>query len=84
MIPRSWIENATPPTCTGRVENGLGNSFTSLPQIDAARPFRITSRPSVTITTVSCGACSTGRITTRSIATPPANAISSVSTNAGQ
>ena len=37
-----------------------------------------------TITIASTGALSTGRMTVRSIATPPANAIPSVSTNAGQ
>jgi hypothetical protein len=38
----------------------------------------------VMITTVSTGAPCTGRMTTSSSSTPPANAIASVSANAGQ
>ncbi len=38
----------------------------------------------MTITTVTIGARSTGRMTTRSTATPPANAIPSVAKNAAQ
>jgi len=40
--------------------------------------------PRVTITTVSTGALSTGRITTRSTATPAANEIAMVRKNAAQ
>jgi hypothetical protein len=53
-------------------------------QIQRAAPFTRKNSPRVTITTVSTGARSTGRITTRSTATPPANEIATVSANAAQ
>ncbi len=62
-----------------RVENALGKLFVSAPQIQAARPKSAMPRPSVTMTIVSTGAPSTGRITSRSSATPPANEMTSVS-----
>src|SRR5215204_360266 len=84
MIPMSWIENATPATWIGRVENGDSNVFTCAPQIHDDAPLKTSASPSVTITIVSTDVPSTGRMTTRSTTTPPANAIRQVSANAGQ
>ncbi len=80
MKPTSWIEKTTPPTSIVRVENALGKRFVSAPQIQAASPNSAMPRPSVTMTMVSTGAPSTGRMTSRSSATPPANEMTSVST----
>ena len=52
-MPRSWIENATPPTSIGRVEKAFGRLRTSGDQIQRAAPLMRKKRPSVTITTVS-------------------------------
>ena len=84
MMPRSWIEKATPATWIGRVENGLLKERTCAPQIHADAPLKTSASPSVTITIVSTDAFSTGRITVRSSAIPPPNAIRHVSRNAGQ
>ena len=84
MIPMSWIENATPPTWIGRVENGDGNERTCAPQIHAEPPLKMSASPRVTITIVSTGAPSNGRIRVRWSAMPPPNAIRHVSKNAGQ
>ena len=78
IVPRSWIENATPATSIGRVEKAFGRLRTSGDQIQRAAPLTRKKRPSVTITTVSTGARSTGRITARSTATPPTNEIATV------
>jgi hypothetical protein len=67
-----------------RVENALGNCFVSAPQIHGASPWKTSARPIVTITIVSTDAPSTGRITVRSSATPPANESASVRKNAPQ
>jgi hypothetical protein len=53
-------------------------------QIHAAPLLSRSSNPIVTVTTVSTGACSTGRMTARSISTPPINEIASVRRNASQ
>ena len=84
IVPRSWIENATPATSIGRVENAFGRLRTSGDQIQRAAPLTRKKRPSVTITTVSTGARSTGLITTRSIPTPPKNEIATVRKKAAQ
>ena len=84
MIPMSWIEKATPARWIGRVENGLGNLRTAPPQIQLVRPLTRIRSPIVTITTVRTERPSTGRMTTRSTATPPANAQRSVRQKAGQ
>jgi len=67
-----------------RFGNGLSNDFTSADQIQPARPLSVISRPIVTMTIVSWEVCSKGRMSTRSTATPPTNAIASVSAKAGQ
>ena len=64
--------------------NGLSNAFTSAPQIQPMVALIVSRRPIVTITITSSARRSTGRMTTRSTATPPAKAIASVSANAGQ
>src|SRR3954463_6794538 len=84
MIPRSAIEKATPATWIGRVENGLGIDFTSGDQIQKAAPLTTKKSPIVTIAIVSTDARSTGLITVRSSATPPANDARTVTRNAGQ
>ena len=78
MKPASWIEKTTPPASIVRVENALGKRFVSAPQIHAASPKSAMPRPSVTMTIVSTGAPSTGRMTSRSSAMPPANEMASV------
>ncbi len=60
------------------------NDLISAPQIQPLRPFSSTSSPIVTITTVSTGPCSNGRITTRSTRTPNTNANASVRKNVTQ
>ena len=61
ITPKSWIENATPPTWIGRVENALGNVFGLAAPDPACRPVQpMISPPSVTITIVSTGARSIG------------------------
>ena len=72
------------PTWIGRVENALGKSFVSPPQIHDAVPSSTNTRPIVTTTTARTLAFSTGRMTVRSIAIPPRNAIPSVAKNAPQ
>ena len=84
IVPRSWIENATPAISIGRVEKAFGRLRTSGDQIQRAAPLTRKKRPSVTITTVSTGARSTGLITTRSTATPPTNESATVRKNAPQ
>src|SRR6188472_960551 len=84
IVPRSEIENATPATSIGRVEKAFGRLRVSGDQIQRAAPLTTKKRPRVTITTVSTGARSTGRITARSTATPPANEIATVRKNAPQ
>src|SRR6266567_7763339 len=84
MIPRSEIEKATPAIRIGRVEKAFGIDFTSGDQIQKAAPLTTKKSPIVTIATVSTDARSTGRITTRSSAIPPANEASTVTTKAGQ
>ena len=84
MMQRSSIEKATPPTSTGRVGNALGSVRTSGAQIHEAAPSIRKKRPSVTIATVSTGLPSTGRITIRSIATPPAKPQATASRNDAQ
>ena len=84
MLPRSWIENATPAILIGRVENAFGSERVSELQNQRAAPSTTKNSPSVTITIVSTDAFSTGRISVRSTAIPPANAIAHVSANAGQ
>src|SRR5580765_414023 len=71
IVPRSWIENATPATSIGRVENAFGRLRTSGDQIQRAAPLTRKKRPSVTITTVS-------------IPTPPKNEVATVRKNAAQ
>src|SRR6266571_8286358 len=39
IVPRSWSENATPPTRIGRVGNALGNDLISADQIHEAAPL---------------------------------------------
>src|SRR5215510_9639310 len=68
IVPRSEIENATPATSIGRVENAFGRLRVSGDQIQRAAPLTTKKSPSVTITTVSTGARSTGRMTARSFA----------------
>jgi hypothetical protein len=80
----SWTLIGTPPTSIVRVENGPWNSRVAPPQMMLVSPFRNSASPSVMITIVSTGAFSTGRISTRSIATPPANAIPSTMGKAAQ
>ena len=84
MMPMSWIEKATPATSIGRVEKAFGRARGSGDQIQRAAPLTRKNRPRVTITTVSTGALSTGRMTARSISTPPANEIPIVRKNAAQ
>ena len=84
MIPRSEIANATPPIRIGRVENAFGIDFTSGDQIQNAAPLTMKKSPIVTIAIVSTDARSTGRITARSRAIPPANEASTVTRKAGQ
>jgi hypothetical protein len=74
----------TPATSIVPFGNGLSTALTSPPQIHPVSPLMAIRSPIVTITIAISGRFSTGRMTTRSIPTPPANAISSVSTNAGQ
>jgi hypothetical protein len=83
-VPMSCVEIATSPTSNVRLGNGLSNDFTSAPQIQGASPFSAIRMPIVTITIASGDACSTGLIRTRSTATPPVKAITSVSAKAGQ
>jgi hypothetical protein len=54
------------------------------PQMTEERPFSSSASPSVTMTTVRTDACSIGRMSTRSSATPPANAITRTIGNAAQ
>ena len=84
MIPRSEIEKATPAIRIGRVEKAFGIDFTSGDQIQNAAPLTMKKSPIVTIAIVSTDAFSTGRITTRSIATPATNEIAIVRKNAAQ
>ena len=84
MKPASWIENVTEPTWIGRVEKAPGKLLVSAPQIHPARPFKAIASPSVTMTIVSTGARSTGRMRTRSRRMPPANEIARVTTSAAQ
>ena len=84
MIPRSEIEKATPATRIGRVENAFGIDLTSGDQIQNAAPLATKNSPIVTIAIVSTGLPSTGRMTARSSAIPPANEAATVSTNASQ
>ena len=74
----------TPARSIVRVENGPRNCRFAPPQITLIRPLRSNARPSVTITMVRTGASSMGRITMRSIATPPVKAIASTMGNAVQ
>ena len=83
-MPMSCTLIGTPPTSIVRVENGPLNCLLPPPQIRFISPFRSSASPSVTITIVITGAFSTGRISTRSIVTPPANAIASTIGNAAQ
>ena len=68
----------------GRVGNALGKYLISGDQIHEATPWSTKISPIVTTTTASAPACSTGRITTRSRAIPPRNAIPSVAKKAAQ
>src|SRR5919198_4610897 len=45
IVPTSAIENATPPTWIGRVENALGIDFTWADQIQNAAPLTTKKRP---------------------------------------
>jgi hypothetical protein len=83
-VPRSTTESTTLPTSTVSFGNGLSNAFTSAPQIHPVRPLMRIKRPIVTITITISGRCSTGRISVRSTAAPPKNAITSVAAKAGQ
>src|SRR5436190_18349837 len=83
-VPMSCTEIVTPATSTVLFGNGLSKALTSAPQIQPVRPLIAISSPIVTITIAISGRFSTGRVTTRSIAIPPENAINSVSANAGQ
>ena len=84
MLPRSCHEKATPAIVIGLVEKAFGSVRVSGLQNQRAAPSTTKSRPSVTITTVSTGACSTGRITTRSTAMAPAIEIAIVRKKAAQ
>src|SRR5262249_45042305 len=84
MIPRSEIEKATPAIWIGRVENALGIDFTSGDQIQNAAPLKTKNSPIVTIAIVRTGLRSTGRITARSSAIPPADETATVSAHAPQ
>ena len=64
-MPTSCCEIATPPISQVSFGNGLGNARTSAVQIRLTRPLKIRTRPIVTITIVSSGARSIGRMTTR-------------------
>jgi hypothetical protein len=59
-----------PPTSYPRIEKAAGNDRGELPQIIPAIATSKTYRPSVTITALIGGACSTGRISTRSTTAP--------------
>ena len=83
-VPTSCLPMCTPPITHDEVGNGLGKNWICGDQIQAARPFRITSSAIVAITTVRTLARSSGRMTTRCSATPPTNAIPSVVKKAGQ
>jgi hypothetical protein len=84
IVPRSWIENATPATSIGPRREGVRQAPHLGDQIQRAAPLTRKKSPSVTITTVSTGARSTGLITTRSIATPAKNEIATVARKAAQ
>src|SRR4051794_18280714 len=84
IVPRSWIEKATPAISIGRVEKAFGRLRTSGDQIQRAAPLTRKKSPRVTITTVSTGARSTGLITTRSTAIPPTNENATVRKKAAQ
>ena len=77
-MPTSCCEIATPPISQVSFGNGLGNARTSAVQIRLTRPLKIRTRPIVTITVVSSGARSIGRMTTRSTPRPSPKAITSV------
>jgi len=83
-VPTSWVEIVTPPMSWVVFGNGLSNALTSAPQIQPVIALIAIRSPIVTMTITISGRRSTGRMTTRSTATPPANAIRSVSANAGQ
>ena len=74
----------TPPTTHELVGNGLGKNWSWGDQIQAARPFRITSSAIVAITTVRTLASLERPDHVRWISTPPTNAIPSVAKNAPQ
>ena len=84
IVPMSWAATTTPPMSYVSVPNGLWSSFGSPPHFQMTKPLIATRRPIVTITIRRTLPRSTGRMTTRWIATPPANESTSVAANAGQ
>src|SRR5436190_15757561 len=68
----------------GRVENAFGIDLTSGDQIQKAAPLTTKKSPIVRIAIVRIGLRSTGRITARSIAIPPAKDAATVTAKASQ
>ena len=81
-VPTSCLPMWTPPITHDVGDQGLGKNLISGDQIQAARPFRITSSAIVAITTVNTLARSSGRMIVRWIVNPPAKAMASVAKNA--
>ena len=69
---------AIPPTDTEPSGNRLGKPRLVEPQIQRASPLTRMNSPSVTVTSVSSGEPSTGRISARSITIPATRLIASV------
>ena len=75
---------AIPPTDTASSGNTLGKPRLVEPQIQRARPLTRMNSPSVTVTSVSSGEPSTGRISARSITMPPSRLSTSVISTASR
>src|SRR3954463_13536257 len=84
IIPMYWTLMCAPANLIVRVEKPPSKVRSPPPQMTLIRPFSTSARPSVTITDVTTGPRSKGRITVRSIAIPPTNAIAMTIGNASQ
>ena len=84
MMPMYWMLMWAPASLMVRLENPPLNGRSAPLQITYINPFSSSASPSVTMTIVTTGAFSTGRMITRSTTTPPAKAITSTRGNASQ
>ena len=84
IVPMSCAETTTPPMSNVSVPNGLCSACGSPPHCQTTNPLMAMRSPIVTMTIRRTLPRSTGRMTTRCVATPPANDSTSVATNAGQ